>query len=143
MKNRGLPAFIISVLFFLVINKTFAQELSSMDSIYVSPKKAFILSALLPGSGQIYNKKYFKAVLFVGVESYYIMKFYQKYELVSNNPNNQREKVKRNKYAWWITFWYAMNILDAYVDAHLANFPEEPVVQVFSYQSGVGFKVSF
>lgn len=39
--------------------------------------------------------------------------------------NSWRPREKRNKYLWWSLGIHLVGILDAYVDAHLVNFPGE------------------
>jgi hypothetical protein len=39
--------------------------------------------------------------------------------------NSWRPREKRNKYLWWSLGIHLVGILDAYVDAHLVNFPDE------------------
>ena len=41
--------------------------------------------------------------------------------------NSWRPREKRNKYSWWCFGIYIIGMLDAYVDAHLLNFPGENV----------------
>ncbi len=49
---------------------------------------------------------------------------YTGYELTLNS---WRPREKRNKYGWWCIGVYLFQILDAYVDAHLFNFPQGKV----------------
>jgi hypothetical protein len=42
--------------------------------------------------------------------------------------NSWRPREKRNKYVWWTLSVYLVGMLDAYVDAHLSNFPTKNVV---------------
>jgi len=41
--------------------------------------------------------------------------------------NSWRPREKRNKYSWWCFGIYIIGMLDAYVDAHLLNFPDSNV----------------
>ncbi len=62
-----------------------------------SPAKAAIMSAVLPGLGQVYNKKYWKVPIVyaaIGTSVYYFLKFqnnYQKYRraYIDFNDNNE------------------------------------------------------
>ena len=92
------------------------------------PKKAFHFS-LVPGLGQVYNGKWFKSAMIIGIEiSAYIAwkdnrDKYNNYD--SNKPNQLQEHrylEKRNKYAWWIGIIYVYAMIDAVVDAHLNSF---------------------
>lgn len=114
-----------------------------------SPKKAMIYSALLPGAGQIYNKKYWKApVVWAGfaVFGYFINQNNREYKrfrkaynysvdtltsTVSEFPNADPALLanERDIYRKWRDLsiiltvgWYALNIIDANVDAHLFEF---------------------
>lgn len=114
-----------------------------------SPKKAMIYSALLPGAGQIYNKKYWKApVVWAGfaVFGYFINQNNREYKrfrkaynysvdtfasTVSEFPNADPALLanERDVYRKWRDLsiiltvgWYALNIIDANVDAHLFEF---------------------
>lgn len=113
-----------------------------------SPKKATIMSAILPGLGQAYNKKYWKIpIIYAGFAAagYYlndnltnIKEFKALYNTdpTSNNyfyegRNYSQEQVLSiiDQYTRWrdlsyITFGaiYILNIIDANVDAHLFYF---------------------
>ena len=56
-KNR-----FILIIFFLISFETFGQESTSsfQDSDVTEPSKAAFYSAVLPGAGQAFNKKYWK-----------------------------------------------------------------------------------
>ena len=41
--------------------------------------------------------------------------------------NSWRPREKRNKYGWWIVGTYIFCLMDAVVDAHLINFPQDAI----------------
>ena len=91
-----------------------SKESAYVDSSNIrNPDIAWKLG-LVPGLGQIYNKKYLKAIGFIFSEYYVINGF---------NENKDNNINLRNTYAWWILGIYIWNILDSYVDAHLSTYP--------------------
>ena len=114
-----------------------------------SPKKAALFSAIIPGAGQIYNRKYWKVpVLAAGAGALvYSFQFNQKnYSLFKTelihrqtgsieintelnnlsdaNLNELQDYYHRNRDLTIVgmALLYALNILDATVDAHLFDF---------------------
>lgn len=115
-----------------------------------SPGKATIMSVLVPGLGQVYNHKYWKIPLIYGglAASAYSIEFnnrqYTRFRkaynyLTDNNPatidefsgarsatelKNYRDAYRRNRDLSVIMFAgvYALNIIDANVDAYFFNF---------------------
>lgn len=113
-----------------------------------SPKKAAILSACLPGLGQGYNHKYWKIpIIYVGLGGtgyfmYYTNNLYQGYKKeyiyrldnpnsVNNFPELSADQLKldasqyrryRDLGAILTLAVYALNVVDANVDAHLFTF---------------------
>lgn len=131
---------ILIVLYLSTCTITSAQELK--DKI---PRKAGIYSAILPGSGQFYTKKYWKIpIIYAGLvtSAYFIHENntqYRKYQdaaiMSSKTGENQLEFTysqliiltdyyKRNKDISIICFvgTYILNIVDASVSAHLFDY---------------------
>jgi hypothetical protein len=145
-----------------------------------SPKKAMLLSTVLPGAGQVYNKKAWKIPIIyagIGVSVYAAFWKQDKFDVYRNAWNirndgnedtkdefdgvysdlqliqiqNFYDKNKEVSIAFAIGF-YALNILDANVDAHLFEFDVsddlsmklEPTVMGFSRFTGtqVGLKLN-
>ncbi len=110
------------------------------------PRNAAILSALIPGAGQIYNRRYWKAPIVwagMGAFGYYFLKNQNLYGLYrdslvkaveanSSNPNDptidyfQKQKVIYRKHRDLVSIGliavYLIQIVDANVDAHLKTF---------------------
>jgi hypothetical protein len=113
-----------------------------------SPMKATLFSAVLPGSGQIYNRKYWKAPIVwtgMGIATGFIVYNTQKYRtyrnaliaasdtdpLTTNDTGynaSQLNELQDGYHKWMDVSWfslagvYLLNIIDAHVDAHLWYF---------------------
>lgn len=143
-----------------------------------SPRQALLLSALLPGAGQAYNKKYWKIpVLYAGagLAGYFMLKNYKQYSLWREafiarsspgqefilNPTkypasrfNDLAVMRRHREYYRRSFeqsvilmvaLYALNIIDANVNAHLKGFQLGNEQLTFSPavgQTGVGFSLA-
>jgi hypothetical protein len=100
-----------------------------------SPWGAVLRSAIVPGLGQIYNESYWKAPVVWGFMGYFV------YVWIDNNNNYidykdlyrlsgkslDREyrdfyRDQRDEFAIYIVLTYMLNLVDAYVDAHLFDF---------------------
>ncbi|MCX6248937.1 MAG: DUF5683 domain-containing protein [Bacteroidetes bacterium] len=150
-----------------------------------SPTKATLMSMCLPGLGQIYNKKYWKVPIIYagfGVFTYLIVfntNYYLTYksayiessngdstgnysDIVKKYPKesilSSREYYRRNLEITIIftVIWYALNMVDASVDAHLFTYNITndlslrvepalipPAAQYRNYTSGIKFCLKF
>lgn len=130
------------------LQDTDSTELPSRVTKPKDPKVATILSAIVPGAGQAYNEKIWKVPIIYGgiITTAYFVEFnnrrYQKFKealeivrdpsLGSNPfPNLNQDGIIRNVDYWrrnrdlcYLIFGviYALNIVDAQVDAHLSGF---------------------
>ena len=184
---RSYPTFLLILLFFA--NFCFSQEEEVVsvppaktdsipssigeqgviieDSLFVKkkafnplgPSKAAFFSAILPGLGQVYNKRYWKVPIVYGAIGGSIYAYtwnndnYQRfrtafksrqagftddefYDINGDNApgappdldlsdlENQQERFQRDRDLWLVVVigMYALNIIDANVDAHLKQF---------------------
>lgn len=138
-----------------------AQQKSERDTIFEmqkSPWGAVLRSAVIPGWGQVYNQSYLKAPIIWGAAAWFIYAWhfynddYQRYrDLYKQNINtNNAEAYRKNRefyrnerdmFAIYLGLLYLMNLVDAYVDAHLFDFTVEENSRTNEYR--IGFKVNF
>jgi len=156
----------IAFIFFLFSCSAFSQEniiqdslqtgYSSDDSVFVmqkSPLKAVLLSAVVPGLGQIYNESYWKVPVILGLGYYFVSvwvdnnNLYWKYaRLYSKNQIGDYKRVRefyrdqRDQFAVYIGLTYILTLVDAYVDAQLFDFNVLPDPVTFSPQLQISIK---
>jgi len=128
--------------------KYFSAAYFAPDSTSISVKSpvgAMIRSAILPGWGQVYNGKYIKALVYMGGESYFLLKFLElddelnKLEemydlsLINGVSNDSTKRIlndiddkehERNGWGWLFAAGYLLAMGDAFVDAHLYGLNE-------------------
>lgn len=171
----------IGILFFILGTATgFAQAkkeavlvakdtLKSNNIDPLTPAKAAFYSAILPGLGQAYNKKYWKIPLVygaIGTSLYFYLDSNKKYHqyrdaykrrlegytddnytyldnarLISGQKFYQRN---RDLSALFVVAFYALNIIDANVDAALLQFnvDENLSIRPIIYPNDVTFKTN-
>ena len=159
---------LLVILFFSTGFSAFSQK-SDVDSLNVkkpvaihSPRRATIYSAVLPGLGQIYNRKYWKIPIvyggfvtlgyFINFNNELYVKYKQAYsDIIDTDPNTnsfknlgvnprnyEADKIsqlteqiriakdgsRRNRdlVVIFTAAFYALNIIDASVDANFFNF---------------------
>lgn len=120
-----------------------------------NPTKASLYAAVLPGLGQVYNKKYWKLPLVYGGiggllyglnfyqdlykgykgELFYILETGEPESLQKNTeaqlrPRIDRARRERDFMIILLGGMYILQIIDAHVDAHLKEFDVNPDLQV-------------
>lgn len=130
----------------LILDAGQSEEL--IDTSYHDPKKAVVYSAVLPGLGQIYNKKVWKVpIIYAGfgtfvyfidrntryykdlkaklLDSDYELKYFDNdYDYTDDQLTTGKDTYKR----WQelsiigIAGWYALQIIDASVDAYMFDW---------------------
>ena len=136
-----------------------ARTMGTPDTVIRRAKStttALIASMIVPGAGQIYNGSYWKAPLIWGLEYYFASVYRSQNNLYKQNraiyvplrdsaavtgntttlgtANNYLNisnfyRNQRDTFGWYMVIAYAVNILDAYVDASLFNFEVNPNLQ--------------
>lgn len=145
----------------LIFSSIFCSAQASIEPQKVySPKKASIYSAVLPGLGQAYNKKYWKipiiyaslstTIYFIRENQSQLNKFKNAYQERLNGLedsykdiysdaqlNTIMEYYERNRDVSYILTGvvYFLNILDASVDAHLMDFDISEDLSMRAYPS--------
>lgn len=134
-------------------------------TMHKSPLTATLLSAVIPGAGQFYNEDYLKIPIiwaaggFLAYEVIWNNNQFLKYQdLYFNSPDStirkspqyfglkEQYRDDRDYYGAFLFIVYVVNILDAYVGAHLFDFPVSSTSRIssvrvapsVSYASGVG-----
>lgn len=172
--------FILTFSFLLVTAPGLAQsdtlktEKKKNPSTYRRARTASVMSAILPGAGQVYNKKYWKVpIIYAGLGGFGYL-FYvnqQKFSYYSKNLkaeyDNDANTINESGYSGTqlqtlkadyrksrdlgiigCAVFYALNILDANVDAHLTTFDVSddlslelrPYNNVYSFHTSIGMQ---
>lgn len=159
------------MLTFFAYHPFFAQKQDSIKPIMEkehSPKKATIYSAVLPGAGQVYNKKWWKVPIVYGAiggcaymgivnNTKYVSRFgelvyrtnhtgltlnpeFADYSDAQLNEELDYHRKWRDNFFVFTGIAYILNIIDANVDAHFYNFDvsEDLTLSVKPYQ-GLNF----
>ena len=159
---------IFLALFIIVSATSSAQEYGDKIS-----KKAALYSAILPGAGQVYTKKYWKVPVIYGgliTSAYYINESNDLYQLYKSTYLNRldgdfndnlnysdsdlrtlTEHYRRNREvsALLFTLTYILNIVDASVNAHLFDYDVSEDLSLhiqpvyFSKENASGFSLFF
>jgi hypothetical protein len=120
----------IIVFLTLVPVLTRGQDEEDITASFKDPRTAVICSALFPGAGQIYNRKWLKAGLMTGLEVYTLYRARSFHENYKNDTSDKESQINRNKHLWYAAGVYVYAMLDAFVDAHLSSFPEGSLVYI-------------
>jgi len=155
-ENRRNWILLAGIVMTMLLSSTFlvAQETKKFDKVKAffadevhSPKKAVIYSAILPGWGQAYNRKYWKMPIVYagfGAVGYFIKTNHDQYILYKNDylllqddPGAQTssglmeqqiririDDYRRNRDLSIIGLfaWYGLGLVDASVDGHFFNY---------------------
>ena len=124
---------------------------SEDDGQRLEPWKVAMISAVLPGYGQVYNGAIWKVPILYGLLGYFgyrafdyndsYKEFRDKYAQDPDGPDasyfqeeRDRYQEKRNQQFLFLALAYLAGIVDAYVDAHLYDFDtisEEGISSVY------------
>jgi hypothetical protein len=153
--------------FLILTSDTSKKDTSSKEKIH-KPSKAALYSTILPGLGQAYNKKFWKIPIVYGVIgtiAFFAYNNHKEYLIFrdalraryDDNPDTndnfpnindqvlkaQREYYRRNRDLFMIigVIAYGLNILDAYVDAHLKGFTVSDKLSIKPIPSFHGIQV--
>jgi uncharacterized integral membrane protein len=175
---RACIACLLSILFFMsnnlcaqTVDTVKVSEDSTAFHMTKSPLKAVLLSAVVPGAGQVYLDQAWKVPIIWGIAGGFIygaliQNF--RYHYISDSVNNQkargdstlaniysnvREFYRDDRDKWWIylALTYIANLLDAYIAANLYDFdvsdpspsPIESYYDPPTHTWGIGLQIKF
>ena len=145
MKQSANSLFVIKYIL-IILFLVFTGTCKSQESLTKIPKRAGLYSAVIPGAGQVYTKKYWKVpIIYSGLitSAYYFMENDDLYDLYKDTYLNRlngntadnldysnndlitlTEFYRRNREisALLFTLTYILNIVDASVSAHLFDY---------------------
>lgn len=122
---------------------------------------AMLCSLVFPGLGQIYNERPYKAVIAMGVETFYLSKILLNHRysqrsarMRDSTPDTTAEwashawwaeeyKERRLDWIWWSAGVFVVLILDAYIDAHLSDMDFKVEGIRVEEGAGVGVVIGF
>ena len=131
---------------FIALFLIFAGICEAQESLIKIPKRAGFYSAIIPGAGQVYTKKYWKVpIIYAGLitSAYYFKENHDLHDLYKSTYINRlngntsdnldysnadlitlTEYYRRDREfsALLFTLTYILNIIDASVGAHLFNY---------------------
>jgi hypothetical protein len=109
--------------------------------MYQKPTVALFKSMVVPGLGQLGNRRHIKALLFAGLDAWFIgsaihyggqaADFRDRWAAADDVADKnalyslyEDRRDERNKFTWFAVIVTFISMFDAYVDAHLSGFPQ-------------------
>ncbi len=145
--SKSLIRLTVKIIFFVIIFSEFSHSQNAdnnslnpslLDTTFQmtkSPWGAVARSAIIPGWGQFYNESYWKVPIIWGTAAWFIYnwidndKLYNDYKSLYQSTQNEYYRRLRNFYrdqrdnfTIYLGLLYLLNLIDAYVDAHLFDF---------------------
>lgn len=134
-----------ATLFFHLLPDSLKADSASVVFIHSkSPTTAVLLSAILPGAGQIYTGRYWKVPLILGFGGYFGTQWFRMNDRYADSRSKYDESVRvgankgqgdaqllyerdfyhdeRDRFAFYFAITYLLNLVDAYVGASLYGF---------------------
>jgi hypothetical protein len=120
------------------------DTLSPQGTKWPKPTLTLVKSMVVPGWGQITNRKYVKAAIAIGLETWFI--YGAAYEWSKMNdalvrlrtdstdfqafPDYNFHRGNRADYLWFLGITVFVSMFDAYVDAHLRPYDDDTIPDV-------------
>jgi len=108
------------------------------DTLSLSPKRAILLSMVLPGGGQFYTHQPIKGIIIGTGEVFFLGRALLDYKkLRGESEPERREPLLKNTMSdlfWFLGFW-GYSMVDAYVSANFYQFKSKNL-QVFPIKRG-------
>ncbi len=143
MKIKRLWQLTLSALLVMaIVPQGYCQAPDSVKVRKTNPTGALLRSAFVPGWGQLYNRKYIKAVIFAAGEGWLAYGIYDDWKDANRHEENFKAAVddpiyqaaefekfedardSRNLKMWFMAAAIFYSMFDAYVDAHLSDFEQ-------------------
>ena len=131
-----------ALLIMAIVPQGYCQAPDSVKIRKVNPAGALLRSAFVPGWGQLYNRKYIKAVIFAGGQGWLAYGIYDDWKEANRHEKNFKGAVddplyqaaefdrfesardSRNLKMWIMAAAIFYSMFDAYVDAQLSDFEQ-------------------
>lgn len=131
-------SFVILIFSLTLPAQTTNEKPAVEDTTFVmqkSPWGAVVRSALIPGFGQLYNESYWKIPVIWGLGAWFVYGWIDNNNLYKQNRelylqtqnftyriNRDFYRDQRDNFTIYLAILYLLNLVDAYVDAHLFDF---------------------
>ena len=112
--------FIFSLSFILCQDKVDSLAIKNDNSINDDSWKLnlYMIGGGLVPLGQLENNKPLKALAITGMKVYWLN------QMKESKEGEEDDISDRNRSFWWLFFLHFYGIIDAYVDSHINEFPE-------------------
>lgn len=125
-----------------IVPQGYCQAPDSAEVRKTNPTGALLRSAFVPGWGQLYNRKYIKAVIFAAGEGWLVYGIYDDWKKANRHEDNfksafddpiyqaaefekyESARDSRNLKMWFLAAAIFYSMFDAYVDAQLSDFEQ-------------------
>ena len=140
-----------------IIENNYSTESSSDTTFQMSksPWGAVARSAIIPGWGQFYNESYWKIPIIWGTAAWFVYnwidndRLYNDYKSLYQTTENEYYRKLRNFYrdqrdnfTIYMGLLYLLNLIDAYVDAHLFDFNVQDDLTRTGFQINLRIKLN-